>query len=148
MASVGVSVAIAPAIRVGLDADWTGWSSFDEVPLLFPDVPPLSSVIDEHWTDVWTYRAGVSWDVSAGNEWRFGYLYDQSPLPDESVSPRAPDANRNGFSVGFGHEFARSSLDLAIVYLPLDERTTTTNADGFNGTYNTTAWLFGISVGF
>jgi long-chain fatty acid transport protein len=148
LASVGVSLAVSPNVRLGLDANWTGWSSFDEVPLRFSQVPPLSSVIQENWNDAWNYRAGVSWAASSGNEWRFGYLYEESPVPDQSVSPRTPDATRSGFTVGFGHQFATTSLDLALMYLPLDERTTTSNGEGFNGTYNTTAWLFGVSVGF
>jgi len=148
MASLGVNLAISPRVRLELDANWTGWSSFDQVPIRFPQVPPLSSVVDANWRDAWNYRAGLSWATSAGNEWRFGYVYDESPLPDRSVSPLTTDANRNGFSVGFGHEFSATSLDLALMYMPFDGRTTTTNSDGFNGTYDITAWLFGASLGF
>jgi long-chain fatty acid transport protein len=148
MASAGVNFAIAPSVRFGLDANWTGWSSFGQVPIRFPQVPPLSSVIDENWKNAWNYRAGLSWATSPATEWRFGYLYDESPVPSQSVSPRTPDASRNGFTVGFGHEFPRTTLDVALMYLPLDERTTTNNTDGLNGTYNTTGWLLGLSVGF
>jgi hypothetical protein len=34
------------------------------------------------------------------------------------------------------------------MYLPFDERTTDVNHDNFNGTYNTTAWLLGVTLGF
>ena len=34
------------------------------------------------------------------------------------------------------------------MYFPFDDRTTRTNADGFDGTYSTTAWLFGATFGF
>lgn len=148
MASLGVNLAFSPSVRLELDANWTGWSSFDELPISFTQVPPLSSVVAENWDDAYNYRAGLSWTTSPVNEWRFGYVYDETPQPDGSVSPLLPDANRSGFTVGFGHKFSATSLDLALMYLPFDERTTRSNYDGFNGTYNTTAWLFGATLGF
>jgi long-chain fatty acid transport protein len=148
MASLGVNMAFSPTVRLELDANWTGWSSFDELPISFTQYPPLSSVVPENWEDAWNYRAGLSWATSPGNEWRFGYVYDETPQPEESVSPLLPDANRNGFTLGYGHQFSATNLDLALMYLPFDERTTTTNNDNFNGTYNTTAWLFGVTLGF
>jgi len=148
MASLGVNLAISPSVRLELDANWTGWSSFDEVPIRFPQAPHLSNIVHASWKDAWNYRAGLSWATSSGHEWRFGYVFDESPLPDESVSPLTTDADRNGFAVGFGYEFPGTSLDLALLYMPFDERTTTTNSDGFHGTYDITAWLFGASLGF
>ena len=64
------------------------------------------------------------------------------------MSPLLPDADRNGFTVGYGHRGARFATDLALMYLPFDERETATNHDGFQGTYNTTAWLVGLTFGF
>jgi long-chain fatty acid transport protein len=94
------------------------------------------------------YRAGLRWMRPSGNEWRFGYVFDETPQPDEHVSPLLPDAGRNGFTFGWGRQFAVTSVDLALMYLPFDERTTRTNADNYDGTYNTTAWLFGATFGF
>jgi long-chain fatty acid transport protein len=147
MASLGVNLAFSPTVRLELDANWTGWSTFDKLPITFTQYPPLSSLVVEDWQDVWNYRAGLSWKTTTC-EWRFGYVYDQTPQPDKSVSPLLPDANRNGLTLGWGHQFGGANLDLALMYLKFDERTTTTNQDNFNGTYNTTAWLFGASIGF
>jgi long-chain fatty acid transport protein len=148
MASLGFNFALSPNTRLETDVNWTGWSSFDTLPLVFVSVPPLSSSIEEGWDDVMNYRLGLRWMRPGGSEWRFGYVYDETPQPDQHVSPLLPDANRNGFTVGWGGQFAQTSLDVALMYLPFDERTTTVSADNFNGTYNTTAWLFGVTLGF
>lgn len=148
LASLGVMVALSRNTRLEVDVNWTGWSSFDEVPIDFVGFAPLSSTLEEEWDDVMNYRAGLRWMRPGGTEWRFGYVYDETPQPDEHVSPLLPDSDRNGFTVGWGRQFASTSVDLALMYLPFDERTTTTNADGYNGTYNTTSWLFGATFGF
>jgi long-chain fatty acid transport protein len=148
MASLGVALALSRDVRLELDANWTGWSSFDKLNLNFVDFPQLSTSISEDWKDAMNYRAGLRWARPNGCEWRFGYVYDETPQPDKSVSPLLPDANRNGITVGYGHQFSTVSLDLALMYLKFDERTTTTNSDNFNGTYNTTAYLFGATLGF
>jgi long-chain fatty acid transport protein len=148
MASLGVAFALSPDAKLELDANWTGWSTFDEVQLSFTGLPQLSSTIEEEWEDAMNYRAGFSWRRPSGCEWRFGYVFDETPQPDEHVSPLLPDADRNGLTAGWGRKFDETSLDLALMYLKFDERTTTVNADGFNGTYTTTAWLFGATFGF
>ena len=147
LASLGVNFALSPTVRLELDANWTGWSTFDKLPITFSQVPPLSSEEIQGWHDAWNYRAGLSWARPNNCEWRFGYVYDETPQPAESVSPLLPDATRNGLSLGWGHSFSRTTLDLALMYMKFDERTTTINRDRFDGTYNSTAWLFGASLG-
>jgi long-chain fatty acid transport protein len=148
MASLGFNVALTARTRMEVDVNWTGWSSFDELPVTFVGIPPLSSTIPQGWDDAMNYRLGFQWTAPLGDEWRFGYVFDETPQPDEAVSPLLPDADRNGFSVGYGHQFNATRLDLAVMYLPFDERTTSTQHNGLNGTYNTTAWLFGATLGF
>lgn len=147
-ASLGVAIALSPNTTFEVDANWTGWSSFDEVPITFVGYPQLSSTLPEQWEDVYNYRAGLRWRTRPNCEWRFGYVYDESPQPERHVSPLLPDNDRNGFTIGYGHEFAKTSLDLALMYLPFDERQVDESANRYYGTYNTTAWLLGVTLGF
>jgi long-chain fatty acid transport protein len=148
MASLGVAIALSPSMTFEVDANWTGWSSFQEVPITFVGFPALSSTLPEKWDDVYNYRAGLSWKSRPNCEWRFGFVYDESPQPEQYVSPLLPDNNRTGFTIGYGHQFSKRSLDLALMYLPFDERKVDENASRYYGTYNTTAWLLGVSFGF
>lgn len=148
MASLGVAIAISPSVRLEVDANWTGWSSFDEVPLTIVGYPQLGTTLPEEWEDCYNYRAGLSWKANPTSEWRFGYVYDESPQPEKHVSPLLPDNNRNGITLGYGHRFSTTTLDLALMYLPFDEREVDESASRYYGTYNTTAWLLGFTLGF
>ena len=102
---------------VETDVNWTGWSCFDEVVIgpsparavFGPNSNSRSrdTVIPEEWDDADNYRLGMRWTTGPGTEWRFGYVYDETPQPEEAVSPLLPDADRNGFTVGYGHDRRR-----------------------------------------
>jgi long-subunit fatty acid transport protein len=67
------------------------------------------------------------------------------------VSPLLPDANRNGLTVGYGSNGPGFNWDVAFMYLKFDERTRARSFHGeapFHGTYNTTAYLLGLTVGW
>lgn len=146
--SLGFAFTLSPSFVVEVDANRTGWSSFDRLPMTFTTVPQLSSVVVEDCEDVNTYRIGFQWTTSPTWQWRFGYLYDESPQPDTTVGPLLPDSDRHGFSVGFGHRGQRFQTDLAFLYLPFKNRCTTSNHDNFYACYETTAYLFGATLSF
>ena len=162
MASLGLAYTLRSGILVEVDVNWTGWSSFDEVVLVGEDptaaavfgpnaANPNGTVIPEHWDDAMNYRLGLLFNSGPTTQWRFGYVYDETPQPEEAVSPLLPDANRNGFTVGYGSTGPGLKWDVAVMYLLFDERErdqTAANEPIFHGTYNTTAWLFGITVGW
>lgn len=149
MVSLGVAIGIGDRFLVETDVNWTGWSTFEEIVLTFPEDPELDQTIPEDWEDAYNYRLGLALDVGTSGQLRFGYVYDESPQPDEAVGPLLPDAKRDGFTIGWGGpSFIGERLDLAFMYLKFDERTTLTNNDQFFGTYNTTAWLLGATVTF
>ena len=135
-------------VRVEGDVVWLGWSSFKELPMTFPDYPALSSVRPENYEDGFTYRLGFEYKKSDAWSWLFGALYDETPVPTESVSPLLPDARRTGVSVGFSWAFSPNlTLDAGFLHLMFPERSTEgRDADNFNGTYKTSAELLGFSM--
>lgn len=151
LASLGLMVAINPAMKLEVDVNWTGWSSFDTLEINFTSSDPTkrlpNSVVRESWKDEFNYRIGFDWMLTQSESLRLGFVYDKTPQPDQSVSPLLPDADRKGITVGWGHRGA-IRFDTALMYLPFGERTTHSNYDNFNGTYKTTAWLLGVSLGF
>jgi long-chain fatty acid transport protein len=149
MASLGLAYRISSKLLIELDLNWAGWSSFDRTDIEFTNDPQFSSSIVSDWEDSSNYRAGLLWDVRGPGEWRFGAYYDETPQPDASVGPLLPDASRVGISAGYGRPLGKKTyLDLAVMMIDFDERTTTTNHDVFYGTYKTGVWLFGASIGW
>jgi len=147
-ASLGVAFALGPNLKIEADANWTGWSSFKELTINFSNNPAFDSVVPENWQNVYNYRLGLRWKASKTCEWRFGYVYDETPQPSAGVGPLLPDGNRNGFSFGYGHLGEKFNVDLAFLYLPFQKRTITNSIDNFNGTYKNTAYLFGATLSF
>lgn len=151
MASLGLAFSLTPNLLLETDANWTGWSSFDETTIRFTGGDLPNSTIRSNWDDVMNYRAGLRWTRSASSEIRFGFVFDETPQPEEAVSPLLPDADRNGFTIGYGHKGAKFKTDLALMYLDFKERTRAKSFPGespFFGTYQTEAWLLGATIGF
>lgn len=151
-ASFGVAFGLTESFLVETDINWTGWSSFETVPITFTGDATNSlpdSELPQNWDDAFNYRLGLRWSMDNGHQLRFGYVLDETPQPEEGVSPLLPDADRNGFTVGYG----TGRFDLAVMYLDFDERTRARSFEGeeqstFFGTYNTRAILLGATVNF
>lgn len=148
LASLGFAFHFSPAFTVEVDANWTGWSSFDQLPLTFPDNPGLSSEVIEDWEDAYNYRIGCNWATSVVSEWRFGFVYDETPQPTAGMGPLLPDSNRTGYTVGYGHKGQRLKTDLAFMYLPFEDRGSDDSRDNFYGDYTNTAYLLGVTLSF
>ncbi len=77
---------------------------------------------------------------------RLGFLYDQSPVPAKSITPLLPDADRTGFTFGFGKTFGNMTLDVAAMYLMFADADTEGLA-ALNGIYKNSALLFAVNLG-
>jgi long-chain fatty acid transport protein len=149
MASLGLAFALSPNIVLETDVNWTGWSSFEEVPINFTDGDLPNATIPEHWEDVYNYRAGFRWTISPKSQLRLGYIFDETPQPEAAVSPLLPDADRNDFTIGWGHT-GKHTWDLALMYVKFDERERDESfpeeGNDFFGTYNTEAVLLAFTL--
>lgn len=150
LALLGLAFGLTPNLLLETDVQWTGWSTFDELEIDFTQNPQFSRVIPEGYEDSYAYRVGLAWTTSPESRWRFGYVYDETPQPEEAVGPLLPDADRNGVTVGYGYR-GGWELDIALMYLIFDERTrdeTTPGEPIFHGAYETEAALLGVTLGF
>ncbi|MFL6200343.1 MAG: OmpP1/FadL family transporter [Thermoanaerobaculia bacterium] len=151
-ASLGLAFALTQNLLLETDFNWTGWSTFDAVPIEFTGGATNSlpdAEIPEQWEDANNYRLGLRWTASPSTQWRFGYVFDESPQPEESVSPLLPDADRNGITVGYGHTGPGIGYDIALMYLDFEERTRAKSFPGegaFFGNYNTQAILLAFTL--
>lgn len=149
--SLGLAFALSPNLLLETDVNRTGWSSFDEPPIDFVNNDLPDTRIISRWEDSYHYRAGLRWTASPTTEWRFGYVYDESPQPEEAVNPQLPDADRNGITIGYGHKGAIKT-DIALMYIDFKERSrnrsfTDETSGDFFGTYKSRVLLLGLSFG-
>lgn len=136
-------------LTLEVDGNYTTWDVFDKTVLTFETtngVKVADSILEHHWENTWTIRAGANYQASPSFNLAAGFVYDQTPQPDEDVSPLLPDANRTGFSIGFGYKMGESTvIEASNLFLFFHDRTTNSNKDNYNGTYQTFADLFVLS---
>ncbi len=146
----GASYELTDKLTIAAAGDYTTWKVFDQTVLNFDTVdnkPVPASVLPHNWENTWGFRAGVSYQATPKFYVGAGYLVDQTPQPDEDVSPLLPDANRTGVSIGFGVKMGEhTSVEVGNLFLFFHERTTATNKDSYNGTYKVFADLFTFNL--
>jgi long-chain fatty acid transport protein len=162
LVTMGISVSRFPPLTFNFDATWTGWSSFDEVrvnlsqPVLVNGVPTTTTVQPKNWKDTWTFRFGMNYQATEKIKLRAGYIFDLTPVPDETFDPQVPNGNRHIFTAGADWQIKGFTLGLAYNYVRDEERRKdnqlTLNGVPFplqaNGRYQSDAHLLGLSVSY
>jgi long-chain fatty acid transport protein len=96
----GVSVQATDKLMLLADYQFTGWSSFDELPLEFGQLEDRART--EDYEDTHGIRVGAEYDLLDPLTVRAGYLFNTAAVPDKSVTPLLPESDRNQFTLGFG----------------------------------------------
>ncbi len=148
---LGYAFIATDTLRIGSDAEWVGFSSYDELDIDIGNNNALlpSRTIPQDWKDVWTGGLDVDWKCSEALTLRAGYIFIQSPVPDDTLSPTLPDADRHVVSVGLGLKKSGHSLDLAYAYSFFEDRDIENNVNpDYNGTYELNSQLMGVTYGY
>jgi long-chain fatty acid transport protein len=91
------------------DIQWMHWSRFEELRIHFDNGAP-DSVTPEHWRN--TVRVAVGANYRYNDRWKLrgGIAYDPSPVRDEFLTPRIPDADRTWLSVGAQYRQSKDAV--------------------------------------
>jgi long-chain fatty acid transport protein len=93
-------------LKVLADITWTGWSSFDELRIVYDNPDQPDSVTTESWEDVFRYSIGLDWQQSEKLTLRTGLAFDETPVPSpERRTPRIPGNDRTWLSFGGTYVF-------------------------------------------
>ncbi|WP_141588961.1 MULTISPECIES: OmpP1/FadL family transporter [unclassified Myxococcus] len=146
--SVVAGIAVTPLDRltIAFDANWVGWSSFPELAIEFPDNPAINNPLPKNWRSTWNFHLGGEYGITDALQVRAGVLLDPAPSPDDTLTPDLPDADRFGVSAGVGYSFGAVRVDAAYQFVNLSDKNST--APGMTGTYNGTAQVFGLTLGY
>lgn len=91
------------------DVAWTGWSSIQELRIV-RDSGTTVSVTPERWKDTWRYALGATYAMNDALTLRAGVAFDETPVPDETRTPRLPDTDRTWVAVGARWQASTSLL--------------------------------------
>ncbi len=153
----GIAVDLTDRLKISMDYQWVGWSSYDVLAVDFAD---------EQYADVSSPREYKdSYILRFGGEYRFidefallaGIYYDKMPVETERLNPSLPDADRIAYNIGFTARLSNSfSVTGAFMYLRGEQTTVTDSKENyypitgtfvpFNGTYNSNAKILSLSL--
>jgi long-chain fatty acid transport protein len=139
--NIGAAVHLMDSrLTISGEADWTEWSTFKSLDVVFPDLPTLGIHRLDLWHNSWAYRAGIQYKVTKQFAVRAGYYYDKTPEPAIDAGPILADNNRNAYTFGFGYNTERLGVDIGDAYIRFkDSKTPASNTDNFYGTYRESA---------
>lgn len=146
---VGYGVELSDTVRVEANFEWLEWSSNENIKIDLANNQPLlggQETIPNNWED--TIRVGVGGDWQYSDSWVFrtGYTFLETPIPDGTLSPILPDADRHAISVGFGFQSGIHAIDVAYTYSIYDDRTPAVGVNPvYPGSYDIDSDLLGLT---
>lgn len=156
---LGYGIELTDTVRIEADVEWIEFSRYDSLSLDAGNNNPLlngpasrnpraPAVIPQNWKDTWTFGLGADWKATQDLTLRAGYIYLQSPVPEETLAPTLPDASRHVFTVGAGLHRGANRIDIAYGYSLIGDRDVNKDQNpAYNGTYETTSHLMSVSYG-
>ncbi len=148
------SFAVGAALRRGywtLEADfqWMLWSKLDQVAIVYQNAPTFSTTLPLDWKDTWRGAIGLEYLIKDDWEARFGYGYDHSPAPTETISPFIHDADRHTFGLGGSWKYEKLRLDFDMRYVLFRNSSTLgISRYGYDGAYSSHSLQFGAGLGY
>jgi long-chain fatty acid transport protein len=122
MLNFGIHQDITDQFAVMAEAQWTGWSTFDDLVIEFDNPAQPDNVTEFDWHDAWFFALGATYRPTERWTIRVGGAFDQTPTRNRYRTPRIPDADRWWFAAGVGWQINdRISFDLAYTHVLFDQ---------------------------
>ena len=110
---------------------------------------PATKILTFDFRNSYNIGFGAERPINAATTVRVGYLFDRSPVPDKSVGPLFPDANRHSFTVGATRKSGNKDLTIFYEAMKFVDRQTNVAANNYqwtNGDYHNFAHVFGFAL--
>jgi long-chain fatty acid transport protein len=110
---------------------------------------PATKVLTFDFRNSWNIGFGAEKPINEKTTVRAGYIFDRSPVPDKSVGPLFPDANRHSFTFGATRKSGNKDLTIFYEAMKFVDRQTNVPANNYqwtNGDYHNFAHVFGFSL--
>ena len=151
---LGYGVQLTKTVRVEADVEWLQFSRFDSLDVDAGVNNALLasaglSTMRQNWDDTWTFGVGGDWKFAPDWVLRAGYIYLQSPAPNETFMPTMLDVNQSVVSVGLGYKHGPHAVDVAYALGIFDDRSISDNANtAYNGDYEFEGHLAALSYSY
>lgn len=150
-ASGGVAVTPIDNLEFELNAVWIDWSSTwpnDQLRIELPGTDamgnPNQTVSPQIYTDTVTFRLGAEYALPNLNAAvRAGFIYDPTPISDETQTAQLPDINRKNITLGGSYYFGSYAAHLGLLWVTPNDRDTadTLYMPIYKGNYGVSAFV-------
>ena len=134
--NAGIQWQVNPSWSVEFDYNFTRWSEFKDLRANFsPSLPALGGAVPitdfltvQNWKDSSSIRFGTGYKMNKNFELRGGFSLDQTPVPNQTLSPAIPGANILTLNGGFGYAWDNFNIDMGYMAVFYEHRKVTNNA--------------------
>ena len=131
--STGLFWEINPAWGAELVYEYTRWSEFKNFSAVFSPTPifvPLSVPLTgfslpQRWKNTNTVRVGSYYKINENWEGRAGIAIEESAIPNQTLNPAIPDADKLTLNTGVGYTWNKFSMDFGYMAVFYKTRTVT-----------------------
>ena len=138
--TLGYGVDLNEAFQVEVMVEWLQWSNNEEQTL---EIGGASQTFENNWDDTFTIGLGGNWALNENWAVRAGYAFIETPIPDSTITPLLPDADRHAFSLGAGYTIGKHTVDAAYTFSIYDDRDNTAS-----GAYEIDSNLIGLTYSY
>ncbi len=134
---------------IAVDLQHVRWSAYQSLDFDFTENTSLlaDSENPRNFENTMIYRFGFEYQAAENLKLRGGIYFDQTPIPEDYLTPETPGANKIGYSTGFSWKLSPNlDLDASLLYIKAEDRTDGYALQNFYGTYSTNAWIPGLGV--
>jgi len=100
MLNIGARLGLGNGWTLLGEANWTDWTSFDELRIRSKNPVQPDDVTLAHWDSSWFFSGGLEYQADEHWTLRAGGAFDESPIPDSTLGPRIPDGDRTWVTLG------------------------------------------------
>lgn len=144
MVTFGVAAFPWEGLSLAATVDLVTWSVF-ELDVKWLDHPERKGGEPIEWGTTYTVRLGAEYLVRPELPIRVGFLYDQTPVAEETMGPMA-DGDHMGATFGVGYTFRGFTLDLAYQYFFTKDLPAPSGPIG--GTYRARGHFGGVTLSY
>ncbi len=120
--SAGAYHEYANGLEMMAEVAWTNWKSFDELRIKFDNPVQPDNVTTEDWDNSIFVALGARYQLTPDFALSGGIAYDESPIPDETRTPRVPGSDRYWVSLGGDYDLSSSiSLNASYTHIFMED---------------------------
>jgi long-chain fatty acid transport protein len=112
--NVGIAYKTSEKLLLSAEVQYVGWKAYDKLTIGYgSDAGNLQLVSNKNFKNSMIYRIGGELTICEKMTWRFGAIYDTTPVDKMLYSPETPGANKFSATTGFSY----SPMDMLTIDL-------------------------------